>query len=124
MCGRYTSTSIPYVIHHRDGSPLAFAGLWEVWHDAEDEALRTCVIITTDANELLLPIHDRMPVVLPPKVWDQWLDPENEDLTRLQKLLVPAPAREFEAYESTTRVNNVRNEGPELVEPARFVVDG
>jgi putative SOS response-associated peptidase YedK len=55
-----------YVIKHRDGSPLAFPGLWEVWHDAEDKPLRTWVIITTDANKLLAPIHDRMPVVLPP----------------------------------------------------------
>ena len=107
----------PYVIRHRDGSPLAFAGLWEVWHDAEDQPLRTCVIITTEANRLLAPIHDRMPVVLPPDAWDEWLDPENQDVSRLQKLLVPAPAKEFEAYEISTLVNNVRHEGPELIEP-------
>jgi putative SOS response-associated peptidase YedK len=107
----------PYVIKHRDGSPLAFAGLWEVWHDAEDESLRTCVIITTEANRLLAPVHDRMPVVLPREAWDEWLDPENEDVTRLQKLLVPAPAKDFEVYEISTRVNNVRNDGPELIEP-------
>ena len=107
----------PYVIRHRDGSPLAFAGLWEVWHDAEDQPLRTCVIITTEANRLLAPIHDRMPVVLPPDAWDEWLDPENQDVTRLQKLLVPAPAKEFEAYEISTLVNNVRHEGPDLIEP-------
>ena len=107
----------PYVIRHRDGSPLAFAGLWEVWHDAEDQPLRTCVIITTEANRLLAPIHDRMPVVLPPDAWDEWLDPENQDVSRLQKLLVPAPAKEFEAYEIGTLVNNVRHEGPELIEP-------
>jgi putative SOS response-associated peptidase YedK len=58
-----------------------------------------------------------MPVILAPTASDQWLDPENEDIERLQTLLVPAPAREFEAYEITTRVNKVRNEGPELVEP-------
>jgi putative SOS response-associated peptidase YedK len=109
----------PYVIRHRDGSPLAFAGLWEVWHDAEDQPLRTCVIITTEANRLLAPIHDRMPVVLPPDAWDEWLDPENQDVARLQKLLVPAPAKEFEAYEISTLVNNVRHEGPELIEPIR-----
>ena len=107
----------PYVIRHRDGSPLAFAGLWEVWHDAEDQPLRTCVIITTEANRLLAPIHDRMPVVLPPDAWDEWLDPENQDVSRLQKLLVPAPAKEFEAYEISTLVNNVRHEGPDLIEP-------
>ena len=107
----------PYVIRRRDGSPLAFAGLWEVWHDAEDQPLRTCVIITTEANRLLAPIHDRMPVVLPPDAWDEWLDPENQDVSRLQKLLVPAPAKEFEAYEISTLVNNVRHEGPDLIEP-------
>jgi len=107
----------PYVIRHRDGSPLAFAGLWEVWHDAEDQPLRTCLIITTEANRLLAPIHDRMPVVLPPDAWDEWLDPENQDVSRLQKLLVPAPAKEFEAYEISTLVNNVRHEGPDLIEP-------
>lgn len=107
----------PYVIRHRDGSPLAFAGLWEVWHDAEDQPLRTCVIITTEANPLLALIHDRMPVVLPSGAWDEWLDPENQDVARLQKLLVPAPAKEFEAYEISTLVNNVRHEGPELIEP-------
>jgi len=107
----------PYVIRRRDGSPLAFAGLWEVWHDAEDQPLRTCVIITIEANRLLAPIHDRMPVVLPPDAWDEWLDPENQDVSRLQKLLVPAPAKEFEAYEISTLVNNVRHEGPDLIEP-------
>jgi putative SOS response-associated peptidase YedK len=60
-----------------------------------------------------------MPVVLPPDAWDEWLDPENQDVTRLQKLLVPAPAKEFEAYEISTLVNNVRHEGPELIEPIR-----
>ena len=109
----------PYVIQHRDGSPLAFAGLWEVWHDAEDQPLRTCVIITTEANRLLASIHDRMPVVLPRKAWDEWLDPDNQDVTRLRKLLVPVPEKEFEAYEISTLVNNVRHEGPELIEPIR-----
>jgi putative SOS response-associated peptidase YedK len=90
-----------------------------VWHDAEDEPLRTCVIITTEANRLLAPVHDRMPVVLPPAAWDEWLDPTNEDVSRLQKLLIPAPAKDFETYEISTRVNNVRNDGPELVEPVR-----
>jgi putative SOS response-associated peptidase YedK len=110
---------VPYVIRHRDGRPLAFAGLWEVWHDAEDRPLRTCVIITTEANRLLAPIHERMPVVLPPDTWDEWLDPGNQDVTRLQKLLVPAPTKEFEAYEISTLVNNVRHEGPELIEPIK-----
>jgi putative SOS response-associated peptidase YedK len=113
-------SKLPYAIRHRDGSPLAFAGLWEYWRDRDDpdaEPLRTCVIITTDANKLLAPIHDRMPVVLPPKAWEQWLDPGNEDVKGLQRLLVPAPPQEFEAYPVSTRVNNVHNDDPGLIEP-------
>ena len=111
---------LPWLIRHRDGSPLAFAGLWEVWHDPDDPEgppLRTCVIVTTDANDLLAPIHDRMPVVLPPATWDHWLDTSNRDLTAVQALLVPAPSDDFEVYPVSTRVNTVANEGPELIEP-------
>jgi putative SOS response-associated peptidase YedK len=111
---------LPHVIRHRDGSPLALAGLWEVWHDRDDadqEPLRSCVIITTDANDLLAPIHDRMPVVLPPDAWDKWLDPTNDDLEVISGLLVPAPSDDFEAFPVSTKVNKVANEGPELVEP-------
>jgi putative SOS response-associated peptidase YedK len=97
---------------HCHRSPLAFVGLWEVWDDAEDEPLRTCVIITTDANKLLAPIHDRVPVVLPPTVWDAWLDPSNEGVDRLQKLLLRALGREFEAYEITTRVKTSGMKSP------------
>jgi putative SOS response-associated peptidase YedK len=114
----------PYVIKQKHGSPLAFAGLWEFWHepnDPEGEPLRTSVMITTDADRLLVPVHDRMPVVLPPKAWEQWLDPENEDVNGLQKLLGPAPAKEFEAYEISTRVDNVKNgPGPPVPRPSRW----
>jgi putative SOS response-associated peptidase YedK len=111
---------LPYVVRHKDGSPLAFAGLWEFWRPPDDptaEPIRSCVIITTEANELLAPIHDRMPVILPPEAWDRWLDPANDDLTAIKGLLVPAPAAGFEAYPVSNRVNGVANEGPELIEP-------
>jgi putative SOS response-associated peptidase YedK len=74
------------------------------------------VIITTAANSLLAPIHNRMPVVLDPSAWDEWLDPEHRDLDGLQGLLVPAPAAQFELWPVSTRVNSVRNDGPELLE--------
>jgi putative SOS response-associated peptidase YedK len=110
----------PYVIKHRDGSPLAFAGLWEVWHDAEDEPLRTCVIITTDRRQQTVTSHPRQGAG---DIAAQGLRPVVGSRVRrhtgLQKLLVPAPAKEFGAYEISTRVNNVRNEGPELIEPNR-----
>jgi putative SOS response-associated peptidase YedK len=111
---------VPHLIRRRDGAPLAFAGLWEVWHDPEQPDAaprRTCVIITTEANELLAPIHDRMPVVLPPGAWDRWLDPANDDLSAIRGLLVPAPPDELEAFPVNTLVNNVANEGPELIDP-------
>jgi putative SOS response-associated peptidase YedK len=115
-------TKQPWFIRRRDGEPLAFAGLWESWHDpnADDDAppLRTCVIITTDPNELLAPIHDRMPVVLPESAWDTWLDVDNHDVGALQRLLVPYPAREMEAWAVSMQVNKADNEGPGLLDPA------
>jgi putative SOS response-associated peptidase YedK len=111
----------PWFIRRRDGEPLAFAGLWETWRDPEkdDARLRTCVIITTDANELLAPIHDRMPVVLPESEWETWLDVENHDTAKLHELLVPSPASELEMWPVSTLVNKADNNGPELIEVAQ-----
>ena len=110
----------PWFIRRRDGEPLAFAGLWEIWHDPEigDDAprVRTFTIITTSANELLQPIHERMPVVLPESEWDRWLDPEFQDVDALQQLLVPAPNDEFETWPVSMLVNKADNDGPELLE--------
>ncbi len=112
----------PWFIRRRDGEPLAFAGLWEIWHDPEigDDAprIRTFTIVTTTANDLLAPIHDRMPVVLPESDWDRWLDPEFDDVGALQQLLVPAPDAELEMWPVSTLVNKADNDGPELLEPA------
>ena len=108
----------PYVIGRADEKPLAFAGLWESWRQpdqAEAEPLRTCTIITTDSNELVAPIHDRMPAILPPETWDEWLDLDNDDVDELQAMLRPPPADGLVAYRVGLRVNNVSNDGPELV---------
>jgi putative SOS response-associated peptidase YedK len=75
------------------------------------------VIITTDPNELLAPIHDRMPVVLPESAWDTWLDFDNHDTVTLQALLVPSPADELEKWAVSTLVNKADNNGPELLRP-------
>jgi len=108
---------LPYAIHRRDGKPMAFAGLWEVWWaHRDDEPLRTCAIVTTAANGLLASIHERMPVVLAPEDWGTWLDPTT-DVDRARELLVPAPSEWFEAYPVSTLVNTVANDGPELLEP-------
>ena len=110
----------PYAIRHRDGSPLAFAGLWEVWRDPttpEGDLLRTCAIITTAANELLAPLHDRMPVVLPPDTWAAWLDRDGQDSAAVAPFLVAARASEFELWPVSTLVNRALANGPELWEP-------
>jgi putative SOS response-associated peptidase YedK len=114
----------PWFIRRRDGEPLAFAGLWEIWHDQNvgDDAprVRTFTIITTDPNELVRPLHDRMPVVLPESTWDRWLDPTYQDVGALQELLVPAPDDDFEAWPVGTLVNKADNDGPELLDPVEL----
>ncbi len=116
----------PYFIHRLDGEPLAFAGLWETWKvpqdmdpelGGDDGWLRSCAVVTGPPNELMVPIHNRMPVVLPESAWEQWLDPDNHDVETLTQLLVPAPAEWFEAYAVSTSVNNARNNSAELVQP-------
>ncbi len=110
----------PFFIHRKDGEPLAFAGLWEVWHDDDDpdaEPLRTCSIITTDANQVVARTHDRMPVMLAPDAWEAWLDVDQHDLDVIQGLLVPAEPGELEVYPVSTEVNSVKNDGGHLVEP-------
>ena len=112
----------PWFIHRADGAPLVFAGLWEVWWppDADrdtTEPLRTCTIITTDANDLIRPIHDRMPALLTPDQWDAWLDRDNADLDSLVRMLDPADERALELFEVSTRVNSVKNNDGALVAP-------
>lgn len=110
----------PFHIRRRDGEPLAIAALWDSWRPergSDAGRLVSCVLITTDSNELLRPLHDRMPVVLQPSVWDAWLDPDNHDIDALAALLAPAPEDLLEAIPVSTAVSNVRNDGPELLEP-------
>lgn len=108
----------PYRITREDGSLFAFAGLWERWKpkEGDGQALETFTILTTDANARLADIHPRMPVILPPEVYDHWLDPEAEP-SALQKFLGPFPAERVRAYRVSTRVNAVANDDAGLVEP-------
>ncbi|CAN5779484.1 SOS response-associated peptidase [soil metagenome] len=113
-------TKQPYFIHRPDHEPLAFAGLWEEWRGPDrngSERLRSTTILTTAANETMAPIHDRMPVILPPGAWDEWLDPANADLGTLGRLLVPAPPQVLALHPVSTEVGNVRNTGAHLVDP-------
>ena len=108
----------PFRIVRTDGTPLALAGLWSGWRDPEtDEVRRTFTIVTTTPNDLMRPIHNRMPVVIPPEAWGRWLDPALPDVAELHGLLVPAAEDDLEAYPVSRAVNNVRNDGPALIEP-------
>ncbi|HUO47313.1 MAG TPA: SOS response-associated peptidase [Acidimicrobiales bacterium] len=112
---------IPFYFHRADGAPLAFAGLWERWHDparAEEQGawLRSCTIVTTDAGPDLVAVHDRMPVIVEVDAFDDWLDPGLEETGALRPLLAPSPAGTLASHRVDRAVNNVRNDGPELVE--------
>jgi len=105
----------PHFIRLKDDRPFAFAGLWEHW-GREGQEIDSCTIITTDANELMAPIHNRMPVIVAPSDYDVWLDPEIQEVERLQPLLRPYPADQMTAYPVSTVVNNPRNEVAQCVE--------
>jgi putative SOS response-associated peptidase YedK len=108
----------PYFIRPEHGGPIGMAGLWERWRDpASGEPFESCVIVTTDASEALRRIHERMPVVIPRAQFAAWLDPANEDVATLQRLLAPASAAPLVATPVSRRVNSPKNEGPELIEP-------
>ena len=107
----------PWYIQRADGAPMAFAGLWDVWRGADGNVVRSCAIVTTTANSLMAPIHDRMPVVLQPDAWPAWLDRTNDDIEELSGFLVPADPQSIERYAVGSLVNSVRNNGPELLDP-------
>jgi putative SOS response-associated peptidase YedK len=107
----------PYHIGMRDGRPFAFAGLWEHW-DRGGQAVESCTILTTDANEPVGSIHDRMPVILNPRDYDLWLDPDVQDAKRLEPLLAPYTGEEMAAYPVSTLVNNPKADEPKCIESA------
>ncbi len=113
----------PFFIRPKDGSVLAMAGLYEIWRDPtrdDDDPQRfrwTCTVLTTTAEDDVGQIHDRMPLLVEEERYAAWLDPTRDDPGELRGLLVPAAPGRLEAYPVSTRVNSVRNNGPELVEP-------
>ncbi len=109
----------PWLVRRRDGAPFAFAGLWSRWRDpAGPESLDSTAIVTTNANPLVAPIHDRMPVILPPESWASWLDPGSHDRVRLDPLLIPFDPAAMEAFPVSRRVNRPANDDPACLEPA------
>ncbi len=95
--------------------PFAIAGLWSVWTDPEGQRISSCAIITTEANDLLKPIHDRMPVILPRDAEEFWLDPDVDDPGALGSLLIPYAAGAMDTYEVSPLVNSAANDSPEII---------
>jgi putative SOS response-associated peptidase YedK len=109
----------PYAVGLADSSPMALAGLWERWKDRSDGVtLHTFSVITGAPNELVAPIHHRMPVILPRKAWRSWLGEDRAGAEELLALLCPYPAAAMRAHPVSLRVGNVRNNDPALLEPA------
>lgn len=106
----------PYCIRMADGAPFAFAGLWEHWA-RDDEAVDSCTILVTQANERISEIHDRMPVILDPLDYDAWLDPTGREAARVLPLLRSYPGERMRLWPVGSAVNRPANQGPALMEP-------
>lgn len=108
----------PHLFQRRDESPFAIAGLWEFWKNPETgQDHLSCSILTTQANGVVAPYHDRMPVILAAQDWDEWLDPEHDQPSELLRLMTPAPTTDWKERPVSTRVNDARKEGPDCQNP-------
>ena len=111
------SRKVPMYVQMDDGRPFGFAGLWEVWQPPDGSLLKTCTIITTEPNDLLATIHNRMPAILPPAAYDAWLRPGEVPADEVLPLLQPFDARQMKATPVSTRVNSPNVDTPELIQP-------
>lgn len=107
----------PMYIQLESQETFGFAGLWEEWHSPQGDQILSCTIITTEPNEFMAKIHNRMPVILPREAYAQWLDPAEQKPDQLQELLRPYPAEQMMAYPVSTLVNNPRNDSPDCISP-------
>lgn len=108
---------IPHYIQLSSGQPFAFAGLWEYWQGGDGSEIKSCTIITTEPNDLIAKLHNRMPVILKPESYDLWLDPGELGRERLDPLLKPYPSGEMKHHPISTLVNNPANDTPEVILP-------
>ena len=109
----------PYYIRRTDGEPFAFAGLWEYWEGPQTQGIESCTILTTQANELVVQIHNRMPVILAAKDYDLWLDRKVQRAELIQPLLKPFPAQELTKFPVGKIVNSPANDSPACIEALR-----
>jgi putative SOS response-associated peptidase YedK len=115
---RKVKGKLPHYIYAPDGSPLPLAGLWSSWKDPETgERVTTCTVLTGPPTEVVAPLHDRMPVVIPRAQWDAWLDPDERDPERVAALLKAAASPDLAEHPVSTLVNKVQNNIPELIDP-------
>lgn len=114
---RIGSKKQPYYFQLSDHQPFGFAGLWEHWQSAEGDEIESCTILTTAANDVVRPVHERMPVILSPKDYDFWLDASVQTSDRLLALLHPYPESQMQAYPVSSKVNSPRNDSPDCVAP-------
>jgi putative SOS response-associated peptidase YedK len=113
-------TKQPYCFEVNEGSLFAFAGLWDCWRDARGKELETCSILTTTPNALTQAVHDRVPVILDPDIYDLWLDPGMKDVHAVSDMLKPYDARLMRSYPVSTRINSVVNDDPECSAPVKL----
>jgi putative SOS response-associated peptidase YedK len=113
-----TKTKVPHFIHLKSGDAFAFAGLWDEWRSSDGSAVRSCTIVTTTPNELTSKIHNRMPVILDPKSYDNWLDTAPRTPDSLGHLIKPFSAKLMDAYPVSTLVNSPANDRPDCVAPS------
>jgi putative SOS response-associated peptidase YedK len=116
-----TGSKQPYYFHLPSGEPFAFAGLYEIWEDKEapPEAgpYKSCTIITLEASESVRDIHNRMPLILKPEAFDEWLDPGNKESAKIEELLRTKFVRELKSYPVSKLINRVENNSKECMEP-------
>jgi len=112
-----SKSKIPHYIRLANRKPFAFAGLWDHWNAPDGSEIFSATIITTQPNELLLPIHNRMPVILPSSAYEAWLAPEEKSPAELNSLLAPFPAEYMEAYPVSTIVNSPKHDNPDCIQP-------
>jgi putative SOS response-associated peptidase YedK len=108
----------PFFYRMQDERPCGLAGLWERWEGTGGEVIHSCTILTTGANEILRPVHDRMPVILHPEEYSLWLEADARERESLMELLRPYPAKEMVGYPVSASINSPRNQGAELIERA------
>ena len=109
---------LPHYFYATDQRPLALAGLWASWEDPESgDRVRTCTIVTGKPSDVVSPIHDRMPVILPKSAWGPWLDPDNRDSDGIRELAASLPVPDLSEHAVSTLVNRVANDIPDLIKP-------